>query len=185
MLSYEKQRIVQKTIDKYMRMADDLYTHIDWYEHNITWDTSLKGKTAGTATYKSNKNHRIRLNEQLLMDNFQFFIDDTIPHEIAHIVTFIVWDRKIRPHGKEWKSVMENFGVTPKRTHSLDITKVARNTKKFKWKCDCNTHYVGMRKHKKMMLEHTRYICKRCNTEVTYTNEQTDYKTLAAQRAKT
>ena len=69
----------------------------------------------------------IRLNLTFLVENEAEFLKQTVPHEVAHLVAHYVYDskpmngKKVRPHGKEWKEVMEVLGLEPKVTHSYDI----------------------------------------------------------------
>jgi SprT protein len=49
----------------------------------------------------------------LLLENQQAFIDEVVPHELAHL---LVWKHfgRVAPHGKEWKWMMESvLGVPP------------------------------------------------------------------------
>ena len=62
-----------------------------------------RGTAAGTAWLES---YEIRLNPVLMMENQQAFIDEVVPHELAHL---LVWKHfgRVAPHGKEWKWMME------------------------------------------------------------------------------
>ncbi|PLP28228.1 SprT family protein, partial [Klebsiella michiganensis] len=73
-----------------------------------------RGTSAGTAWLEKNE---IRLNPVLLLENQQAFIDEVVPHELAHL---LVWKHfgRVAPHGKEWKWMMESvLGVPALRTH--------------------------------------------------------------------
>jgi SprT protein len=61
-----------------------------------------RGTSAGTAWLET---YEIRLNPVLMMENQQAFIDEVVPHELAHL---LVWKHfGASPHGKEWKWMME------------------------------------------------------------------------------
>ncbi len=62
-----------------------------------------RGTAAGTAWLES---YEIRLNPVLMMENQQAFIEEVVPHELAHL---LVWKHfgRVAPHGKEWKWMME------------------------------------------------------------------------------
>lgn len=69
-----------------------------------------RGTSAGTAWLES---YEIRLNPVLLLENSEAFIEEVVPHELAHL---LVWKHfgRVAPHGKEWKWMMENvLGVPP------------------------------------------------------------------------
>ncbi len=63
-----------------------------------------RGTSAGTAWLEP---YEIRLNPVLMMENQQAFIDEVVPHELAHL---LVWKHfgRVAPHGKEWKWMMES-----------------------------------------------------------------------------
>ena len=85
------------------------------------------GRTAGRAYFLENK---IRLSPTLLTDNVETFFSRTIPHEVAHLVSFKVFPHMSRYHGREWARVMKELGATDiKRTHSYDTSKVSRKRK--------------------------------------------------------
>ena len=82
-----------------------------------------RGTSAGTAWLEKNE---IRLNPVLLLENQQAFIDEVVPHELAHL---LVWQHfgRVAPHGKEWKWMMEGvLGVPARRTIALNSVRSAR-----------------------------------------------------------
>ncbi|NIP48529.1 MAG: hypothetical protein GWN55_07430, partial [Phycisphaerae bacterium] len=65
-------------------------------------DYSLRGRCAAQARVDSNGQTFLRINLQLLSDNLNDYLRQTIPHEIAHLV--VNWQarkrhRRPRPHG--------------------------------------------------------------------------------------
>jgi SprT protein len=94
----------------------------------------IKNTDGGTATFQQ---WLIRLNLILCFENEAHFIATTVPHEVAHLVARRVYHnaiaatgKKMRPHGKEWKEVMELFKLQPKVTHSYDVTSIARKPRR-------------------------------------------------------
>ena len=87
-----------------------------------TLSFKLKGTTAGYAQYDI---HTVKLNPVFLMENTRDMIEDTIPHEVAHLVVYAVYFVRMRtypkPHGNEWKSVMFALGLNPTRCHNYDM----------------------------------------------------------------
>ena len=81
-----------------------------------------RGTSAGTAWLES---YEIRLNPVLLLENSEAFIEEVVPHELAHL---LVWKHfgRVAPHGKEWKWMMESvLGVPARRTHQSNCNPCA------------------------------------------------------------
>ena len=62
----------------------------------------LRGRTAGLAYYGT---PRIRINLSLAERNTEHFLRETVPHEVAHLVSFELYGSRGRGHGAHWKSV--------------------------------------------------------------------------------
>jgi len=120
-----------------------------------------RGAIAGSAWLEKNE---IRLNPVLLLENQQSFIDNVIPHELAHL---LVWQHfgRVAPHGKEWKWMMQTvLGVSPRRTHSFSIQSVQAKT--FPYHCLCQQHQLTVRRHNRVMRGETQYRCTRCGEQL-------------------
>ena len=132
----------------------------------ISYD--LRGQAAGQANYRHNV---IRLNRELLEKYTADFIDQTIPHEFAHLVAYQVYGSRIKPHGKEWKSVVLALGAKPVRTHSYEATPT-RRLKRFRYQCDCpdSLYEITSVRHNRILRGHI-YLCKKCGSSLHY---QTD-----------
>jgi SprT protein len=137
----------------------------------IRYDT--KGRAAGQAWYNDG-NPFIKINPILLNENVETVINQTVPHEIAHIVADMIWNRiNIRPHGREWASVMYLFGKRPNRCHSMDTTSIRmlrHGGKEYLYKCNCQTFKFSKTRHTKS-LGGVVYTCKRCKSHVEYVSE--------------
>jgi len=120
-----------------------------------------RGTAAGTAWLEKNE---IRLNPVLLLENQQAFIDEVVPHELAHI---LVWKHfgRVPPHGKEWKWMMEVvLGVSARRTHQFAVQSVRSNT--FPYTCPCQQHQLTVRRHNRVLRGETQYRCTRCGQQL-------------------
>ena len=113
----------------------------------VTYD--LRGRTAGQAWHGKNL---VRLNAVLLNDNQDEMVNDTVPHEVAHLIDFTVNPRdggrtlqftqggprmtraSRAPHGPSWQAIMRLFGRAPTRTHQMDTTR-ARTTATYVYVC--------------------------------------------------
>ncbi len=128
--------------------------------------TLLCGADAGLPTARYLRRHRlageneIRLNPVLLLENQQEFIDEVVPHELAHL---LVWQHfgRVAPHGKEWKWMMESvLGVPARRTHRFELDSVRQNT--FPYRCRCQQHQLTVRRHNRVVRGEATYRCVRC-----------------------
>ena len=125
----------------------------------ISYD--LRGLAAGQANYRKNK---IRFNRDLLEKYTREFVEQTVPHEFAHLVTYRKFGRRIKPHGLEWKSVMIAFGVKPARTHSFKVIP-SRRLKRFLYRCECPdfSYELTSIRHNRVQRGNL-YLCKKCQS---------------------
>lgn len=115
--------------------------------HYVKFDK--RGKVAGTANYGRME---LNFNMALLRQNPDEFIGQTVPHEVAHLITDWIWNGTAKPHGKEWKKVMRNLGCKPKRCHSYDTENSGGYEKtKYHYRCSkCGADiFVGPTRHKR------------------------------------
>lgn len=116
-----------------------------------------RGTAAGTAWLQ---HWEIRLNPVLLLENQQAFIDEVVPHELAHL---LVWKHfgRVAPHGKEWKWMMESIlGVPARRTHQFEVESV--RSRAFPYFCRCQQHQLTVRRHNRVVRGESEYRCLHC-----------------------
>lgn len=119
-----------------------------------------RGTTAGSAYLKE---WEIRINPTLLIENAENFVDEVVPHELAHLLVYRVFGRNgIAPHGKEWKWMMQHvLKVDARRTHNFAVSSVKSKT--FAYYCACpKTHELTIRRHNKVVRGENQYLCRQC-----------------------
>ncbi|MGQ0285796.1 SprT family zinc-dependent metalloprotease [Pasteurellaceae bacterium 22721_9_1] len=127
----------------------------------------LKGVKAGVAYLQKNL---IKFNRTLLLENPTEFIQQVVPHELAHLLVYQQFGR-VKPHGKEWQFVMEHLFNLPADTcHQFDVTNVQGRT--FAYECQCQTHYLTTRRHHNIQRKRAVYLCRKCNAPLIYSNNE-------------
>ena len=90
------------------------------------------------------------------------FLEEVVPHEVCHLLAYKLFG-KVRPHGKEWQSLMiELFGLKGQTYHQMDVTKV--KGKSFNYQCECGPIELGIRRHNKVVKGKQIYICRKCRS---------------------
>ncbi|MFZ7241278.1 SprT family zinc-dependent metalloprotease [Avibacterium avium] len=133
----------------------------------------LRGVKAGVAYLQKNE---IRFNCTLLLENPDYFLQQIVPHELAHLIVYQVFGR-VAPHGKEWKTVMENIFQQPAEIyHNLDVKSVQGKT--FTYRCGCRTHDLSVRRHNKVQKQSAVYFCRECKQALIYFPIAKNYATI-------
>jgi SprT protein len=128
---------------------------------------NLKGLAAGM--YRVNRQVRcIRYNPYIFARYFDENFATTIPHEVAHYISDqLHGSRHIKPHGAEWRELMQMFGADTSRTALFDLEGLpARVYRRFAYQCDCNTWQLTSRRHNRIILDRVRYHCRRCGSVI-------------------
>jgi predicted SprT family Zn-dependent metalloprotease len=97
--------------------------------------------TLGRAMYDS---HRIELNPHLLAEHPEELIP-TVVHELAHLVVH-KRDPAARPHGRAFRVLMRQLGLSGKATHDLPVGHMRRKRSRYLYlhRCgDCNRSFVA------------------------------------------
>lgn len=122
----------------------------------------LRGRAAGQARYGGPGPWVIRYNPVLLRENPERFMAETIAHEVAHVVAYARHGHRIRPHGPEWRAIMEHFGAAPERCHGYDVSRVpGRATRLFPYHCGCANHQLSSIRHHRVLAGRI-YLCRHC-----------------------
>ena len=163
MVTPEKAMWQKHTIDvtwQYLRQAERFYRR-RFELSEIRFD--VRGKTAGYFKQLTNGLSLINYNNAILQANGHSFISRTVPHEVAHLVAHQMHGSVIRPHGKEWKAVMQLFNADAARCHEYDVSQVrTRQYKRFEYYCGCQTHYLTSIRHNRV-LSGQGYLCRKCH----------------------
>jgi predicted SprT family Zn-dependent metalloprotease len=126
-LSVNETIVFNKT-NELIKVANNTF-NIELPEVEIKFD--LKGRSAGQAIRYGDK-YTIRYNKDLIHNKSLLnMINDTVPHELAHIVLmFTKWGKG---HDNVWKRVCVKLGGNGERCHNEEVQS-CRKTKKFEYK---------------------------------------------------
>lgn len=123
----------------------------------------LRGRAAGMYRIIGER-REIRFNPHIFARHFDDCIARTVPHEVAHSLCHQLygWDA-IRPHGAEWRALMLAFGADAGRTHNYDLDGLPRRVHAVHaYRCDCQFHQLGSRRHQRASLGQAVYRCREC-----------------------
>lgn len=109
-----------------IQQAIEIYGVYELEDTEISYD--LKGQCAGQAIHRQG-NYSLRFNLEAIEKDFDEMVNETIPHEVAHLVCY-VRPSLGRNHNRGWKSVCQKLGGNADRTHSIELSR-ARKVKRF------------------------------------------------------
>jgi len=169
-ISPSLQEQVIKETNHFIKSAEDYFSR-SFPIIPVLFD--LSGKSAGMYRVKAGQ-RVIRYNPYVFSKYFDDNFSETIPHEVAHYITDVLFGlKRIRPHGNEWKSVMQVFGVAANRTANYDLSGLpVRNYKKFIYHCGCQNYELTSRRHNKILRGSGQYLCRDCGGKLLFVKNQ-------------
>lgn len=155
MLTLEQKSAVYERVDHFVKMGNEkLGTDLEG--PHVRFDK--RGTCGGTACYSLNE---LNFNAGLMIDNWDEYMNQVIPHEVAHLLKAHVYGEHRKgklhsPHGVYWQRIMVMLGVNPDRTHNMDVSKVAyapRPKTKHVYMCPCcdKEFVISQVRHNKML----------------------------------
>jgi len=178
----------QQILDKINACYDTCDAHYNRTFKRPTTRFDLTGTTAGTADPRA---HVLRFQPVLAAGHWDDFLNNTVPHEVAHLVDYDVnnkleaqmqarmaavqnhalfgnWGRRARRpkrdiHGDSWRAVMRVLGINwAARCHQYDVANVARRKARHEYRCTCgDTITLGPKHHNAVQRGH-RIVHKSC-----------------------
>lgn len=148
--------------ERCLARACELLSDVD-QAGNISVRFDLRGRAAGQARFTPAGGMEIRYNLAIATLQPDQFLRETVPHEVAHVVTWLLHGQRVRPHGSEWQAIMRHLGVDhPRRCHDFQMPPLRRQ-RKWPYHCACATHQLSTTRHRRAQ-QGTRYQCKACGT---------------------
>ena len=137
-----------------------------WPQPLINFD--LIGKTAGMYRVKG-KHIEIRYNPYIFAKYFEENLRETVAHEVAHYACDHLYRRgSIKPHGSEWRHIVQLLGGQPEVTCNYDLSDIPRKkVKRFRYSCKCATpHFLTSYRHNKILQGRCFYSCNKCGEKL-------------------
>lgn len=135
---------------------------------------NLRGRSAGMAVYQPRKRRAepdlIRINAGLLQEHPDEMLEETIPHEVAHIVAHRLFGPRIKPHGAEWRAVMAAFGKSPEVQHRMEV-EPSRRLRRYRYHCACpaGVELTSIRHNR--ARRGTGYVCRKCGQRLRWSGD--------------
>jgi SprT protein len=132
----------------------------------------LKGLSAGQFCYGP-QGLWYRFNPWVFAVDFPLHLRETVAHEVAHYVTYILHGRGgIKPHGPQWRGVMATLGFPRARARGdYSVAGVPRQRQsRYPYVCGCGPHLLTATRHRRAH-EGSVYVCRRCNQPLQYSGE--------------
>ena len=159
----QQQRVIGRVAD----LLSQCQHHFGQVFKPIDIRFDLRGRSSGMYVLKY-KQRYLRFNPFIFAKYFDDSLATTVPHEVAHYVSDILFDIKnIRPHGKEWQAIMLKLGVEPKVTGNYDLSGIpVKQQRRFVYVCNCMTHQLTTVRHNKITTGKAHYFCQKCDGQL-------------------
>jgi len=129
----------------------------------------LRGRCSGMYRVRG-RERVIRFNPHIFAKYFTDNLATTVPHEVAHYVSDCLYGlTKIRPHGDEWRQIMQVFKADDSRTADYDLSGIpSRRQRYFTYRCVCQSHRLSSRRHNKVVRSEASYNCRQCGESLNF-----------------
>jgi len=136
---------------------------INKFSLDIEADVEIATRFKQKAGQYRHNERKIRIS-QYLLENHPEEVIDTVKHELGHAVVMKRYgeDKSIRPHGEEWRSVMQELRVNnPQACHSLKLTKYSYIVKCSNSECSVK---IGRHRKSRLVKQAELYACNECES---------------------
>lgn len=134
------------------------------YVKEISTSYFFEGGTAGVAKAKrsSDKNYmwkslHLKFNSYLIHNNYDNMVSEVIPHEIAHLITYMSGDASTHRHSKEWQEICIKLGGCGKRYHNMKVLQKYKKVKHYIYIVDSMELLLPEKDHKKAQKSFTNF----------------------------
>lgn len=170
----QQQRVIAQT-HVYIRQAEQL---LNIKSKPLEISFNLKGRSAGmyrVYRHRFRQRREIRYNSHIFSKYFADNFTTTVPHEVAHYVSDIVYGLKnIKPHGREWKEIMQLFGANASVTANYDLSGIPLKKRTlYSYQCNCREHQLSAIRHNRIKNNRSHYYCSYCKSGLRFKEQST------------
>jgi len=97
-------RRASATLERILELWDE-----EWLIHEI--ELEFSDRMTSSLGYCDLLRRRIRLSDELRQVGASGVLHEVVCHEAAHLVAHVRWGPRIRPHGPEWASLLDDAGL--------------------------------------------------------------------------
>ena len=118
----------------------------------VTISYNLRGRVAGYACCQINRltgeatNLELRFNREAISKNWEEMVNQTIPHEVAHLVGYVHRRLGAKNHNYAWAQIDRSLGGTGERCHKMELTP-GRKTNRYVYQDSCGEEITIGPKH--------------------------------------
>lgn len=123
---------------------------------DISTSYFFEGRSAGIAKAKRTsdakymwKSLHLKFNSYLIHNNYDSMVSEVIPHEIAHLITYMSGDASTHRHSKEWQEICIKLGGNGKRYHNMKTLNKVKKIKYYIYYVDSYEILLEEKDHKK------------------------------------
>jgi SprT protein len=176
-LSKEQQQQVIDQTHNYIEQAINLYS-LKNKPLDIVFN--LKGRTSGmyrVSRHLGRYKREIRYNPYIFSKYYEDSLYGTVPHEVAHYICDIIYGlNNIKPHGCEWKAIMQDFNADAAVTANYDLTGIPqKKISLYTYQCSCREHQLSSIRHNKINKKRFQYYCNYCKKLLHFKTEANDF----------
>ena len=156
----------RKEVRKCLELANAKYNLFELMKDQcIDQDISVNFYTAGTSAgwashlYQGGKIKRLslRFNSVFIEDDYDYMVNDTIPHEVAHLMCYLLYPKEQIGHNHQWNEICRNLGGTGRRYHTMKPLKSNKKEMVYEYQIDDKHVYLPSKVHFKAQKSFTNH----------------------------
>lgn len=173
----EMKELVRMKIDDLYKKAIDkgLIEKSEYKKDKIEIVFNMVGTTSGQCCYDVDYHSvKLRFHPIIMAENFDKYLESTVPHEVCHHIDNIMGKGRGTHHGHGWQLAMRTLGYVPNRCHSYSTKNVTRGgQRRWEYKCSCSTYNISTVRHNRSeRYGGGYYSCRKCRTHIKWTGKQ-------------